>query len=143
MLGSRRFAMTDKTPAAFSPVTIFPCPRLSETLDENGWNQLGIGFQELMQRRDSMEPSFTLRTARSAGGWTIPSSEIINGHQIDLNYFDLNVGLLYNGSTDGNNNFYFGASHIILPAKDLLPEIRFTFYILALPERRLFISVIY
>lgn len=51
------------------------------------------------------------------GGWTNPTNEPINGQVINLKYFDLNAGMLYNGSTNGFNNFYLGASfyHINRP----------------------------
>jgi type IX secretion system PorP/SprF family membrane protein len=53
------------------------------------------------------------------GGWSLPSSELVSGHQVNLSYFDLNVGVLYNGSTDGNNNYYLGVSayHILQPTE--------------------------
>ena len=49
-------------------------------------------------------------------GFTGTTSEIIyNGNS--QSYFDVNAGLLYSGSTNGENNFYLGASmyHINRP----------------------------
>ncbi|MEJ0081210.1 MAG: hypothetical protein WDM78_09750 [Puia sp.] len=59
----------------------------------------------------------TSLTSRAAGHYR--DSELVSGHQVNLSYFDLNVGVLYNGSTDGNNNYYLGASayHILQPTE--------------------------
>jgi type IX secretion system PorP/SprF family membrane protein len=45
-----------------------------------------------------------------ADGFTGLMDESFSGNQINVSYFDMNVGLLYNGTTDGRNNYYFGAS---------------------------------
>lgn len=91
-----------------------------KALDENGWNQIGIGFQGSYanKRLDGTKLNFEDQLDQQ-GGWTLPSSEAVSGHQVNLSYFDLNVGVLYNGSTDGNNNYYFGASayHILQPTE--------------------------
>ena len=91
-----------------------------KALDENGWNQIGIGFQGSYanKRLDGTQLNFEDQLDQQ-GGWTLPSSEVVSGHQVNLSYFDLNVGVLYNGSTDGNNNYYFGASayHILQPTE--------------------------
>ena len=91
-----------------------------KALDENGWNQIGVGFQGsyASKRLDGTQTNFEDQLDQQ-GGWTLPSSETISGHQVNLSYFDLNVGVLYNGSSDGNNNYYFGASayHILQPTE--------------------------
>ncbi|HEY4154433.1 MAG TPA: PorP/SprF family type IX secretion system membrane protein [Puia sp.] len=112
-------AMTDKTANGILNSNYFSVSTAyQKSLDENGWNQLGIGFQGTYanKRLDGTKLQFEDELDQQ-GGWTIPSSEVIDGHQVNLSYFDLNVGVLYNGSTDGNNNFYFGASayHITQP----------------------------
>ena len=91
-----------------------------KALDENGWNQIGIGFQGsyASKRLDGTQLNFEDQLDQQ-GGWSLPSSELVSGHQVNLSYFDLNVGVLYNGSSDGNNNYYFGASayHILQPTE--------------------------
>jgi type IX secretion system PorP/SprF family membrane protein len=91
-----------------------------KALDENGWNQIGIGFQGsyASKRLDGTQLNFEDQLDQQ-GGWSLPSSEQVSGHQVNLSYFDLNVGVLYNGSSDGNNNYYFGASayHILQPTE--------------------------
>jgi type IX secretion system PorP/SprF family membrane protein len=112
-------AMTDKTANGILSSNYFSLSTAyQKALDENGWNQLGIGFQGTYagKRLDGSRLHFEDELDQQ-GGWTIPSQETIDGHQVNLSYFDLNVGALYNGSTDGNNNFYFGVSayHITRP----------------------------
>jgi type IX secretion system PorP/SprF family membrane protein len=52
-----------------------------------------------------------------ADGFTGLMDESFSGSEINVSYFDMNLGFLYNGSSDGSNNFYFGASmyHINRP----------------------------
>lgn len=87
-------------------------------LDEDGYHQLGFGFQGTYasKRLDGTQLKFENELALD-GTWTLPSNEPVDGRSVNVNYFDFNAGLLYNGSTDGNNNFYIGASmyHINRP----------------------------
>jgi len=87
-------------------------------LDENGLHQIGVGFQGSYagKRLDGSKLNFE-EELDQLGGWSNPTSEPINGRSVGVNYFDLNAGVIYNGSTDGYNNFYLGASfyHINRP----------------------------
>lgn len=80
-------------------------------LDEDGLHQIGVGFQgtyggkRLDGSRLDFEDELDLQ-----GTWTNQSDEPINNRQINVNYFDFSAGVLYNGSTDSYNNFYFGVS---------------------------------
>lgn len=112
-------AMTDKTAnGILSSNYISLSTAYHKSLDENGWNQIGIGFQGTYanKRLDGTKLNFEDELDQQ-GGWTIPSQETIDGHQVNLDYFDMNVGILYNGSSNGDNNFYMGASlyHITRP----------------------------
>jgi type IX secretion system PorP/SprF family membrane protein len=79
---------------------------------------LGIGFQGTYatKRLDGTRLNFEDELDQY-GGWTNPSSEVVNNQVLSLNYFDLNAGMLFNGSSTGANNYYFGASvyHINRP----------------------------
>ena len=79
------------------------------SVDQDGYHQVGIGFQGTYATKtlDGTKLHFEDQLDQQ-GGWTLPSSEPVSGHQVNLNYFDMNVGLLYNGTTTGANNFYFG-----------------------------------
>lgn len=83
-----------------------------KALDENGFNTLGLGFQgAYTNKRLFLDPQKTyFEDQLTANGWTGVTSEIFDPSQLKVSYFDLNMGLLYNGSTDGSNNFYLGAS---------------------------------
>ena len=87
-------------------------------LDENGYHQIGAGFQAAYtnKRLDVTKVDFEdeLTPLGFVPGTT---SEIFANKQINVSYVDVNAGILYNGSTNGYNNFYLGASmyHINRP----------------------------
>ncbi|MEO6916996.1 MAG: PorP/SprF family type IX secretion system membrane protein [Chitinophagaceae bacterium] len=87
-------------------------------LDENGLHQLGVGFQGTFagKKLDGGKLNFE-EELDQLGGWTNPTNEPTNGRVVTVNYFDLNAGVLYSGSTTGYNNFYIGTSfyHINRP----------------------------
>jgi type IX secretion system PorP/SprF family membrane protein len=112
-------AMTDKTASGILTSNYLGLSTsYHKALDEDGLHQLGIGFQAMYanKRLDGTKLNFEDQLDQQ-GGWTIPSGEPIAGHQVNLNYFDVNAGILYNGSSNGANNFYFGASvyHLTRP----------------------------
>ena len=87
-------------------------------LDEDGMQQLGFGFQGSYAGKRLDGLALKLEDGLQFDGtWNTSPSEPINQQVINVNYFDFNAGLLYNGSTDGTNNFYLGASmyHINRP----------------------------
>ena len=86
-------------------------------LDENGLHQIGAGFQTtyVNKRLDITKVKFGDQLTPL--GFTNPTSEIFDNSQINVSFVDVNAGILYNGSTNGYNNFYIGASlyHINRP----------------------------
>lgn len=82
-----------------------------KSLDENGLHQLGVGFQGVYtsKRLDGSELNFENELALD-GTWTNPSGEAVDGSRISVSYLDFNAGVLYSGSTNGDDNFYIGAS---------------------------------
>lgn len=86
-------------------------------LDENGYHQIGAGFQTtyVSKRLDVTKVYF--EDQLTPLGFTGVTSEIFSSKQISVNYVDVNAGIFYNGSTNGYNNFYLGASmyHINRP----------------------------
>jgi type IX secretion system PorP/SprF family membrane protein len=94
-------------------------------LDEDGYQQLGVGFQGAYasKRLDVAAIKFESQLDL-AGQWTRPSNENFNNSQVNVNYFDMNAGLLYNGSTNGSNNYYVGASvyHINSPSEGFMKD---------------------
>jgi type IX secretion system PorP/SprF family membrane protein len=123
-------AMTDKTAnGILSTNQIGFTTAYHKGIDEDGLNQIGIGFQGTYntKRLDGTKLNFEDELDQF-GGWTVPSGEPIDNRQINLSYFDMAVGVLYNGSTDGYNNFYLGASayHINKPRESFGGNIFYT-----------------
>lgn len=112
-------AMTDRTAnGILNSNYISVSTSYHKGLDEDGFHQLGFGFQGTYasKRLDGTQLKFENELALD-GTWTLPSNEPVDGRSVNINYFDFNAGVLYNGSTDGTNNFYLGASmyHINRP----------------------------
>jgi type IX secretion system PorP/SprF family membrane protein len=86
-------------------------------LDEDGLHQLGAGFQTTFVNKRLDVTKVTFEDQLTPFGFTGVTSEVFNSDQINVKYFDLNAGVFYNGSTNGYNNFYLGASmyHINRP----------------------------
>jgi type IX secretion system PorP/SprF family membrane protein len=119
-------AMTDKTAnGVLNSNYISVSTSYHKGLDEDGYHQLGLGFQGTYSSKklDGSLLNFERELALD-GTWTLPSDEIIDGKNVSVNYFDFNAGLLYNGSTNGTNNFYLGASmyHINRPREQFVTE---------------------
>jgi len=82
----------------------------SKALDEDGFHQLSIGFQGIFATKRLDVSLADFEDELTAVGFTGVTSEIFTNQQVNVNYFDLNAGVLYNGSTNGENNFYAGVS---------------------------------
>ena len=80
-------------------------------------SKLAIGFQGTygQKRLDSNKLKF--EDQLTPFGFTGVTQEIFNTENLNINYLDVNAGLLFSGSTDETNNFYIGASmyHINRP----------------------------
>lgn len=78
---------------------------------------MGAGFQGTFVSKRLDVTKVLFQDQLTPLGFTGVTSEIFDSRQINLSYFDLNAGVLYNGSTNGYNNFYIGASmyHINRP----------------------------
>jgi type IX secretion system PorP/SprF family membrane protein len=79
-------------------------------LDENGYHQIGAGFQGTYMNRRLDITKVVFQDQLTPFGFTGITSESFSSNQVKLSYFDLNAGVFYNGSTNGYNNFYLGAS---------------------------------
>ncbi len=125
-------AMTDKTANGILVSNyISLSTSYHKSLDEEGLHQIGLGFQGTYgtKRLDGTQLKFEDGLLEN-GSWTISPSEPINTQIINVNYFDMNVGVLYNGSTNGANNFYFGASvyHINRPKESFTGDDFYTLH---------------
>jgi type IX secretion system PorP/SprF family membrane protein len=122
--GAGLMAMTDRTAnGILNSNYISISTAYHKGLDEDGLNQLGFGFQGTYasKRLDGSQLKFENELDLN-GNWTLPSNEPVDGRSVNVNYFDFNAGVLYNGSTNGYNNFYLGASmyHINRPKESYL-----------------------
>lgn len=81
-----------------------------KALDENGFHQIGLGFQGTYSSKRLDVTKVYFEDQLQSDGWTGITGEIFSQDQISLSYFDMNMGVLYNGTSDGINNFYVGAS---------------------------------
>lgn len=120
-------AMTDKTAnGVLSGNFISITTAYHKGIDEDGLQQIGVGFQGTYsnKRLDGTKLNF-LDELDENGGWTVPSGEAIDNRQINTSYFDFAVGALYNGSTDGYNNFYLGVSgyHLNKPRESFTGDV--------------------
>jgi len=100
----------------------------SKALDENANHSIALGFQVnySMYRFDPLKANF--EDQLSAGGFTGTSAEMILGNNFTKNTTDINVGILYTGSTSDNNIFYVGASyyHFAKPTVGFITPTYFT-----------------
>jgi type IX secretion system PorP/SprF family membrane protein len=94
-----------------------------KALDEDGYHQLGVGFQGTYANRTLDGNKLTFEDGLQLDGtWLRSPTEAINYQYVSVHYFDMNLGVLYNGSTNGNNNYYFGLSayHLNRPKESFL-----------------------
>jgi type IX secretion system PorP/SprF family membrane protein len=87
-------------------------------LDENGYHQIGAGFQTVyMNKRLDVTKVYFEDELTPTGFVPGTTGEFFSNKQINVSYVDVNAGIFYNGSTNGYNNFYLGASmyHINRP----------------------------
>jgi len=88
-----------------------------KALDEDGFQQLGIGFQGTYGQKRLDNSKLVFEDQLTPFGFTGVTQDIFSTANLNINYFDVNAGLIYTGSTNENNNFYIGASmyHINRP----------------------------
>lgn len=91
-------------------------------LDENAYHQLGAGFQATYVNKRLDVGALKFEDMLRSDGFTGVTSESFNGTRLSVSYLDVNAGVFYNGTTNGYNNIYFGASmyHINSPKETFL-----------------------
>jgi type IX secretion system PorP/SprF family membrane protein len=82
----------------------------SKGLDENGFHQLTLGFQGVLANKRLNVNLADFEDELTSFGFTGVTSEVFTNDNVVVDYFDLNAGLLYTGTTNGYNNFYLGLS---------------------------------
>jgi type IX secretion system PorP/SprF family membrane protein len=80
-----------------------------KALDEDGYNTIGAGFQATYSSMVIDEGKLTFEDMLRQNGFTGARTDFFqNGSQ--QGYFDMNAGLLFSGSSNGENNYYAGVS---------------------------------
>ena len=89
-------------------------------LDEDGYQQIGVGFQVTYSNMLINTSKLRFEDQLTPFGFTGITSEVFNNSTLKSNYIDLNAGLLYSASTTDKNNMYAGISlyHINRPKQD-------------------------
>lgn len=88
-----------------------------KSLDEDGFQQIGIGFQGTYGQKRLNSSKLVFEDQLTPFGFTGVTSDVFNTDNLNINYLDVNAGLIYTASTNDQNNFYIGASmyHINRP----------------------------
>jgi type IX secretion system PorP/SprF family membrane protein len=82
-----------------------------KALDEDGRNQLGVGFQgSFINKRLNVNGLHFQDMLNSDGFTGVTSEDFSTKGKLSIAYVDVNAGVLYNGTTNGDNNVYLGAS---------------------------------
>jgi type IX secretion system PorP/SprF family membrane protein len=86
-------------------------------LDEEGYHQIGAAFQGTYANMMINVTNLKFLDQLTPYGFTGTTTEVFNNSNLKNSYLDFNAGVLYNGSTTDQNNFYFGVSmyHINRP----------------------------
>lgn len=88
-----------------------------KALDEDGYNQIGAGFQATYGQKRLDSRNLKFEDMLTPFGFTGISQDIFLSENLNINYFDVNAGIIYSGSSSDRNNYYIGASvyHINKP----------------------------
>ncbi|MDR3716483.1 MAG: PorP/SprF family type IX secretion system membrane protein [Puia sp.] len=117
-------AMTDKTASGILTSNFLSLSTAyHKALDEDGLQQIGLGFQGTYANKTLDGTRLHFEDGLQLDGtWLQSPTEAINYQTVNVHYFDMNAGLLYNASLNGNNNIYVGTSfyHINHPKESFL-----------------------
>jgi type IX secretion system PorP/SprF family membrane protein len=81
-----------------------------KALDEDGYNTIGAGFQGTYSSLVLDQTKLTFETMLAQNGFTNESGRETLQNGSNQSYFDMNAGVLFSGSSNGNNNYYAGVS---------------------------------
>jgi len=105
-------AMTDKSASGILNANyVSLSTAYHKALDADGYHSIGVGFQGTYGNQSLDGTRLTFEDGLQLDGtWLRSPTEAINSQFVSVHYFDFNLGALYNATTNGNNNIYFGAS---------------------------------
>jgi type IX secretion system PorP/SprF family membrane protein len=81
-----------------------------KALDEDGYNTIGAGFQGTYSSLLLDISKLNFESMLTQNGFTNTSARETLQNGNTQNYMDANAGILFSGSSNGNNNYYFGVS---------------------------------
>jgi type IX secretion system PorP/SprF family membrane protein len=86
-------------------------------LDQDGYHQVSVGFQGTFAQKRLNTANLKFEDQLRSDGFTGITAEIFNPQNLNINYFDLNAGIMFSGVTSGSINYYAGSSvyHINKP----------------------------
>lgn len=123
-LGIGFLAMTDKTANGILTSNYFSfSTAYHKTIDEDGLHQIGVGFQGTYANKLLDGPRLRFLDGLQLDGTWLPSpTERENLVRVTTHYFDMNAGILYNGSLNGSNAVFLGVSlyHLNQPKESFL-----------------------
>lgn len=93
-----------------------------KSLDEDGYQQIGVGFQAVYGQKRLDISRLKFEDMLTPFGFTGVTREIFDQPDVNMNYLDVNAGIIYTMSTDDDNNFYLGASmyHVNRPKESFM-----------------------
>ena len=94
-----------------------------KAFDEDGYNTLGVGFQGTYSSMMLDMSKLRFEDQLTQNGFTGTTSEVLTNGS-NQNYLDMNAGLLFSGSSNGNNNYYAGVAmyHINQPTVGFIDQ---------------------
>jgi type IX secretion system PorP/SprF family membrane protein len=105
-------AMTDKTANGILNSNYFGLSTAyHKSIDENGMHTIGVGFQGVYANRILDGPRLHFVDGlQMDGSWLPSASEPVNLQVASTSFFNMNAGILYNGSLNGTDAVYFGVA---------------------------------
>jgi type IX secretion system PorP/SprF family membrane protein len=87
------------------------------SLDQDGYHQVAVGFQGTYAQKRLNTANLKFEDQLRSNGFTGITAEIFNPANVNINYFDLNAGVMFSGVTAGSISYYAGGSvyHINKP----------------------------
>lgn len=94
-----------------------------KSLDADGYNTIGAGFQATYSSVTLDVSKLTFEDQLRQNGFTGITNEVFS-NGTNQSYVDLNAGLLFSGSSNGENNYYIGGSiyHINKPSLSFIDK---------------------
>ena len=105
-------AMTDKTANGILNSNYFGLSTAyHKAIDEDGMHTIGVGFQGVYANRILDGPRLHFVDGlQMDGSWLPSASEPVNLQVVSTSFFNMNAGILYNGSLNGTDAVYFGVA---------------------------------